>query len=101
MWAFPPARVISLLVRSSSASLREQSMTEAPASASPRAIAAPRPLPEPVTIATRPDKSNNEHGLVFAIRSPLLRIPFYSIHQCLAHSMDHALDIRDKHQLAR
>jgi hypothetical protein len=56
--ASPPAFTISSAVCSACSRVLEHVTTEAPALASPSAIALPKPRPEPVMIATLPDKSN-------------------------------------------
>src|SRR5262245_5843677 len=54
-----PAARISLMVGVSDSSRRAQSISQAAASAGPSALSLPIPREPPVTIATRPVKSNN------------------------------------------
>src|SRR2546425_6424025 len=54
-----PRPRISSTVGVSHSSRRAHSIKDAPASASPSAISRPRPREPPVTIATRPERSNN------------------------------------------
>src|SRR5829696_3403147 len=60
--ALPPALAISSAVCSACLRVLEQVTTVAPAAARPMAIALPSPRPDPVTIATFPDRSNRSAG---------------------------------------
>src|ERR1700722_17292693 len=54
----PRARLMAAAVSAQASALRDEMMTVAPCSASRSAMARPMPREEPVTIATRPVKSN-------------------------------------------
>src|SRR3984885_4399950 len=54
----PRARLMAAAVSAQASALRDEMMTVAPCSASRSAIARPIPREEPVTIATRPVRSN-------------------------------------------
>ena len=58
--AEPPASEICVTTASHASSLRLATTTFAPAVANPRATDEPRPREPPVTMATRPVRSNSE-----------------------------------------
>ena len=74
----PRARLMAAAVSAQASALRDEMTTVAPCSASRSAIALPMPRDEPVTIATRPVKSNRLLKVSSRMRGAALTIALFA-----------------------
>src|SRR6185437_4284118 len=74
----PRARLMSAAVLAQASALRDEMITVAPCSASRSAMALPMPREEPVTIATRPSRSNRLLKLSLPMDGPSLTIASFA-----------------------